>query len=110
MSVPEKILWKWIRNEQFGFKFRRQHGIRKYVADFYCAELKLVVEIDGRIHGEEVVAEKDKCRDEVMLKLGLNIKRYTATDINNNLEWVLDDLKKYCDDLASAPQRTANPT
>ncbi len=110
MSVPEKILWKWIKNEQLVYKFRRQHGIGKFVADFYCPELKLVIEIDGRIHGEELVVKKDKYRDEVMEKLGLHIKRYTATDVNNNFEWVLDDLRKCCTELASAPQRKANPT
>ncbi|MEK7625019.1 MAG: endonuclease domain-containing protein [Patescibacteria group bacterium] len=105
MSVPEKILWKWIRNEQLGHKFRRQHGIGKFIADFYCSELNLVVEVDGRIHGEEIVAEKDKYRDEVMFKLGLKIKRYTANDVNNNLEWVLDDLRKCCDLLAPPPHQ-----
>ncbi len=55
MTMPEKILWKWIRNEQLGYKFRRQHSIGKYIADFYCSELQLVVEVDGQIHGEEDV-------------------------------------------------------
>ncbi|MEK7625434.1 MAG: endonuclease domain-containing protein [Patescibacteria group bacterium] len=109
MTVPEKILWKWIRNEQLGHKFRRQHGIGKFAADFYCPELKLVIEVDGRIHGEAAVAEKDKNRDEVMLKSGLKIKRFTANDVNNNLEWVLEDLRKCCGECASAPQRKANP-
>ncbi len=110
MSVPEKILWKWIKNEQLGYKFRRQHGIKQFIADFYCPMLSLVIEIDGRIHGEEPIATKDKYRDNVMVGLGLIVKRYTATEINNNLDWVLSDLKNCCSELASAPQRKANPT
>ncbi len=110
MSVPEKILWKWIRNEQLGFKFRRQHGIGKYVTDFFCPALKLDVEVDGQVHGEKIIASKDKHRDDFMKSIGIKVKRYTAKEINDNVEWVLDEIKKCCDELASGKQKTANPT
>ena len=103
--MPEKILWRWIKKEQLGYKFRRQHGISKYVVDFYCVPLRLVVEIDGQVHDE--IMEQDRRREEYLKSLGLAIKRYTAREINNNLEWVLADLKDCCDKIFQ--QRTANP-
>ncbi len=109
MSVPEKIMWKWIRNEQLGYKFRRQYSIGKYIADFYCSELRLVLEIDGSIHGEEIVALKDGERDAFMKNIGLVIKRYTAKDVNDNLEWLLGDVKQTCVLLASAAAKDGKP-
>jgi len=50
MTEPEKKLWQILRGEQMGVKFRRQHGIGHYIADFYCPELKLVIEVDGDSH------------------------------------------------------------
>lgn len=110
MTVPEKILWKWIRGRQVGYKFRRQTSVGKYFPDFYCPRLSLVVEIDGQIHGEETVVAKDMQRDTYMNSIGIHVKRYTAKEINDNLEWVLQDLKETCDRLASAHQKKANPT
>lgn len=71
--MPEKILWKWIRNKQLGHKFRRQHGIGKYVVDFYSPSLRLVVEIDGSVHDE--IMDKDKAREDYFKSIGLKIKR-----------------------------------
>ncbi len=105
LLMPEKIIWRWIRKEQLGYKFRRQHGISKYIVDFYCPVLRLVVEIDGRIHDE--VANHDTIRENYLKNIGLAIKRYTAKEVNDNLEWILSDLKECCDNLFR--QRTANP-
>jgi very-short-patch-repair endonuclease len=49
----ENRLWSWLRDRRFdGYKFRRQYPIGRYVLDFYCAELKLAIEVDGRHHEE----------------------------------------------------------
>ena len=50
VSTIEKILWSKIRNQQLGVKFRRQHGIGKYIVDFYCSDFQLVIELDGDSH------------------------------------------------------------
>lgn len=92
--MPEKILWKWIRNKQLDHKFRRQHGISRYIVDFYCPELKLIIEVDGRIHDK--ILERDKIREKYFKSIGLIIKRYTAKEVGENLEWVLSDLKNCC--------------
>ncbi len=63
MTEVEKILWKELRNRKLnGHKFRRQHPIGQFIADFYCHEAKLVVEVDGEVHDaieaqEEMKAE-----------------------------------------------------
>lgn len=63
-TTAEKILWKCLRGRKFhGLKFRRQHPLHKYIADFYCHEKKLVIELDGEIHSGEINENYD--RDEV---------------------------------------------
>jgi very-short-patch-repair endonuclease len=89
MPLPEKILWAQIRNQQLGVKFRRQHGIGRYIADFYCAELKLVIELDGDSHYQDGGQEYDQIRDEFMRALGLTVLRFTNRDVMNNLSGVL---------------------
>jgi very-short-patch-repair endonuclease len=51
-TLQEIILWSRLKNDQLGFKFRRQHSFGKYIADFYCPKLRLVIEIDGSQHLE----------------------------------------------------------
>ena len=59
LTEAEKILWQELRNRKLGgFKFRRQHPINKFVADFYCHEVKLIVELDGSQH---LLQKKDRC-------------------------------------------------
>lgn len=72
----EQILWHWLRNRTlFGFKFRRQHPVANYILDFYCAELKLCIELDGGVHNEFVVAMHDAQRDNDLARLGINVVR-----------------------------------
>ncbi|WP_370630421.1 endonuclease domain-containing protein [Methylococcus sp. Mc7] len=69
-------MWELLRNRQFiGLKFRRQHQIGEYVADFYCDEHKLVIELDGDVHSTSAQATKDKTRDAYMTSLGLTVVR-----------------------------------
>jgi len=93
MTKAEIIFWSRIKNKQLGYKFRRQHSIGKYIVDFYCSELNLIIEIDGGIHFISENIEKDKSREEYFKKLGFEIIRYTNLDILNNLNQVLFDLK-----------------
>ena len=69
-TPPERVLWKHLRGRRLGgMKFRRQVAMGPYVADFYCAEANLVVEVDGR--GHEQRTERDRVRDEWMRERGL---------------------------------------
>jgi very-short-patch-repair endonuclease len=89
MTEPEKRFWQAVRNKQLGFKFRRQQGIGRYIVDFYCAELELVVEIDGDSHFDREALTYDKERAEYLTRLGLKIMRFTNYEVMRNLEAVL---------------------
>ena len=93
MTASENKLWMALRNCQFeNLRFRRQHGIGPFIVDFYCAEKKLVIEVDGDIHARPNAQEQDKKREAVLVNLGLRVVRYFNDDVLNNLEGVLDDL------------------
>ncbi len=82
MTFSEVIFWKMVRNYQFmGYDFDRQKPILDYIVDFYCAELKLVVEIDGVTHEDEITAMKDHFRDERLKSYDLTILRFTGYNI-----------------------------
>lgn len=89
MPMPEKILWAKIRNQQLGVKFRRQHGIGRYIVDFYCPECSLVVELDGDSHYQKGAQEYDAIRDKFMLSMGIQVLRFTNVEVMNNLENVV---------------------
>ena len=76
-TKAEKIVWHLLRNRGFlGLKFRRQHQIGLYIADFYCDELKLILELDGSIHLKKEQKEKDKLRDEYFKSEGFIVFRF----------------------------------
>jgi very-short-patch-repair endonuclease len=89
MPEPEKILWAKIRNKQLGVKFRRQHGVGRYIVDFYCAERKLVIELDGDSHYQDGAQEYDRIRDEFMQACGLQVLRFLNHDVTQNINAVL---------------------
>jgi very-short-patch-repair endonuclease len=98
----ERILWSKIRNRQLGgFKFRRQCSIDKYIVDFYCAEVKLVVEIDGATHGTEQEVKYDKKRQGFLEKQDLLVLRYLNVDIKDNLDLVLENILEICKQKSS---------
>ncbi len=93
-STPcEKLFWKAVRNKQlYGFIFRRQHGIGSYIVDFYCAKLKLIIEIDGDSHYFNKGIQYDLIRNNYLSSLGYTVLRYTNIDIRYNLQGVIEDI------------------
>ena len=90
-TEAEKILWQKLRNRQInGFKFFRQYSIGKYIADFYCSELRLVIELDGSHHYEENVFEYDKIREEFMKSLDIITIRFNNLDVFKHLDEVME--------------------
>jgi len=87
MTEPEKRLWnKCLR--KFKYRFVRQKPIGDYIVDFYCAKLKLVIEVDGESHYSEDGIRKDKTRTGYLESLGLDVLRITNKDIMENIEGV----------------------
>ena len=75
-TEPEEFLWECLRERRLnGFKFRRQHPIGRYIADFFCGDVGLVVELDGKPHTEADRIVYDRIRDEEMTLRGLSVLR-----------------------------------
>lgn len=89
----EKILWEELRLRKLGVKFRRQCIVTGWIVDFYCPELKLIIEVDGGYH--ESKTGHDAYRDAKMKGLGLNIIRIKNEEVLGNLQTVLDNLRGY---------------
>ena len=93
-TKTEKILWSLLSNKKLGVKFRRQHPISQFIADFYCHELKLVIEVDGEIHLHKENIEYDKMRTSVFNDHGISVIRFTNREILKNPGEVLTAIEK----------------
>jgi very-short-patch-repair endonuclease len=101
-TPAETKLWSHLRNRQLGgFKFRRQHPIDRFIVDFYCAACRLVVEIDGDSHAEQV--EYDQARTKWLNDRGCHVIRFTNRDLFQRLDAVLEAILEECDKLALDP-------
>ena len=88
-------MWEILRNRKFlGLKFRRQHGIGEYIADFYCSEKKIVIEIDGDTHFKDDAVEYDKIRTEFFNSVGIKVIRFTNNEVYQNIKEVLEEIER----------------
>ncbi|MBP7282311.1 MAG: endonuclease domain-containing protein [Leptospiraceae bacterium] len=96
MTLAEKKIWsELLRKDKLeGFRFLRQKPLDNYIADFYCAELLLVIEIDGESHLAEGAREYDEHRTKVLNAYGIEVIRYTNEEILNHIGEVESDLKE----------------
>lgn len=97
-TEAEEKLWQEIRNSQLGSKFRRQHAIGVYIADFVCLEKSLIIEIDGEIHDE--TKDYDAQRTDILNQIGFEVIHFSNKEIKHELERVLASIKKH---LANSP-------
>ena len=93
-TEAEQILWNRINSKQLGVKFRRQHPIYKYIADFYCHEKKLVLEIDGKYHLKSEQKEQDELRSEDIRDFGIEVIRFTNDEVILNTANVVEKIKE----------------
>jgi len=93
LTPYEAKLWKLIRNNQMGVRFKRQYSIRNYVVDFYCHKAKLAIEIDGMIHVKTKIY--DKYRTDYLKALGIHEIRFTNVQIENNVDEVINKIKTF---------------
>ena len=91
MTKEEKHLW-YDFLKKLPITFQRQKVIGNYIVDFYCAEAKLVIELDGSQHGMPEAREKDRVRDEYLNALGLTVLRYTNLQIQRNFKDVCNGI------------------
>jgi very-short-patch-repair endonuclease len=95
-TLPEGLLWQALRQRPDGLKFRRQHPLGWYVADFYCAAIRVVVEIDGEAHRRGEQPAHDARRDAWLRGHGFRVLRFAATDVMNDLESVVTAIVVTC--------------
>jgi very-short-patch-repair endonuclease len=95
-TLGEVLLWNQLKRNQIqGYTFYRQKPIDKYIVDFYCKPLNLVIEVDGDIHLEEAVRLRDEERQAVIEKLDLRFLRFEDVLVRRNIDVVLDDITKW---------------
>jgi very-short-patch-repair endonuclease len=94
MTEAEKIIWEKLCKNQLGVRIRRQHPVWKFIADFYCHELKLIIEIDGGIHLTSENKEYDISRDITLNELRIQIIRFTNDQVINETDMVIEEIKR----------------
>ena len=89
MTLPEVILWHWLRQRPDGLKFRRQYPTGRYVLDFFCSDARLAIEVDGEAHSRGDRPQRDLARDRWLGSAGIETLRIPAVDLLEDAEAVL---------------------
>ena len=101
MTLAELILWKKLKDKKlFKVKFRRQHPVNIFIVDFYCHEIKLVIEIDGEIHLDDAIKNYDSGRTAELEKFGLKVARFSNDQIISNIDTVINKINNIITELA----------
>ena len=110
MSDAEWKLWQSLRRGQIeGYRFRRQHPIGPYTADFVCLEKRLIIEVDGGQHAEEMQIEHDAKRTDWLEARGFHVLRCWTNEVTENLSGVLDMIWKALQELPITRNRPPPP-
>jgi len=97
-TYGEVLLWMALRAGQLkGYKFNRQKPLGRYIVDFYCKRLSLVIEVDGDSHNSEEARLKDEKRQLVLENLGLKLLRFDDWDVKNKMDMVLQGIVGFID-------------
>lgn len=81
MTKAEEVLWMHLKQGINEMKFRRQHPIGNYIADFFCYKTKLIIEIDGSVHNTHEANQNDIIREKDLKSLGCNVVRFTNDEV-----------------------------
>ena len=101
MTPAETMLWERLRDRRLGgYKFWRQKAIGPFIVDFYCAENRLVVEIDGSVHDLQV--EQDEARTKQLADFGYQVIRFRNTQVIEDLDEVLSTIRSKCESIPTA--------
>ncbi len=99
MTDAENILWNHLRKGINGFKFRRQHPIGIYIADFFCYKAKLVIELDGSVHNKEEVKINDEVRQKDLQKWGYAVIRFKNEQVFIEIDDVLQSISEIVNNI-----------
>jgi very-short-patch-repair endonuclease len=97
MTKAEACLWKYALSAKKcrGYSFRRQRPVLGYIADFMCLELKLVIEVDGRTHLEEVTMAKDETKQKDLEEAGFAVLRFTDNEVLKHMNAVISCIEEW---------------
>ncbi|MFO7658769.1 MAG: endonuclease domain-containing protein [Bacteroidales bacterium] len=99
-TEAEKLLWSRFNNRQFkGLKFRRQHPLDIFIADFYCHEKRLVIEVDGKNHDSDNIREYDQSRTSELENSGIKVIRFLNEEIIEDLNMVMEKIGLYIEEM-----------
>jgi len=97
MTPYEQKLWQRLRRKQlFGLKFRRQHPVGRFILDFFCAQCKLAVELDGATHDDPSQRTYDDARTAWLTQQGIRVVRFSNQELERNIEGVLLEIAGLC--------------
>lgn len=95
-TLSEVLLWNQLKaGKMRGYKFNRQKPLGRYIVDFYCKKLSLVIEVDGSIHAGEAANLKNKKRQKILESLGLVFLRFDNGDIKFNMMQVKREIENF---------------
>ena len=109
-TPAEETLWRLLRNRRFaGWKFRRQHPLGLYIADFYAASAALVIELDGDSHATEEGIEHDRIRHAYLRSLDVEVLRFWNSELKENTDGVLARVSEVCAARQGTLRRKTSP-
>ena len=95
-TIGEILLWKQLRARQMmGYQFYRQKPLTKYIVDFYCPQLKLIIEVDGQYHNEDEQQVSDRERQDFLEEIKLNFLRFAEMVVRKKMPGVLKEIENY---------------
>ncbi|WP_353137304.1 leucine--tRNA ligase [Pseudopedobacter sp.] len=106
----EELLWQYLRNNETGYKIRRQHVIDGYIADFACLDKRLVIEVDGEYHNNVEAIEYDKIRTQFLNEAGFDVIRFTNEEVINETEKIVAEIKEKLSQRISLGQSAPSPS
>lgn len=98
-TIAEEFLWERIRRKALGVKFRRQHIIGDYIADFSCIDKKLIIEVDGGYHTTPQQRNEDLVRSEWLYRQGYVVLRFTNETVLDDIEYVVGRIREIIDKM-----------
>ena len=98
-TEAEGILWNELKTKKTGYKFRRQHPVENYIADFICLDVWVIVEVDGAYHDNSEQQKLDKERDAFLKEIGFTTLRFTNEEVTADIERVVKRIVDTCDEI-----------
>jgi len=99
----ERVLWNYLKGKKIGHKIRRQHSVGNYIVDFYCAEKRVAIELDGAGHFTDEGKEYDRERDSFLKSLNIKLLRFENIRVREDLTKVLKEIKSCLNTTPQSP-------